>query len=192
MLIRVILPGLLLGILVGHAVSERDEYFRSMNPENWIDSLRENWLGVALKISVGLLAGVVLAYSFPVLDAAVTQSIGETVGDENFHVATRESFFFGWILLMIPAVVLEEWVTRRILIDELVRMGVPLFLTVVCSASLFSVLHLSLPGYFLPSLISIFFAGVYFSSIYVYLGFAPVVFAHLAYNLWPFVVGSLP
>lgn len=178
-----------MGTIIGYVTSEKPKYYKAINPKHWVEELkRQENRAIEKKIFTGIAIGIITIILITQVEQMTAVNIGKAVSPDNVHTNIQDRSMRLWVALIIPAVLVEEWIFRKVLIDELkTRLGnkiVPILL----SASLFTVVHLSNKGYLLPSLIPIFVGGLIYSLVYLRYSYGVVTITHLTYNLFPVIL----
>lgn len=188
-ILRVVVPGIIIGAIIGEVTVRKQGYYQAVDPRHWFDELKkqEN-RAIEFKILTGIALGIITLIIVTEVEQIVTVNVGQTVSPNNVHSNMQEQSMPLWILLIIPAVIVEEWVFRKVLIDELREKLGTWIVPVLVSSGLFTLLHLSNKGYLLPSLLPIFIGGLIYSLVYLRYGYGTVTITHLTYNLFPVIL----
>ena len=192
-IIRIIVPGIILGIFVGRLIFERPSYIELIKPKNWIKKASQlkgkDWVKL---IFFSLLFGILSYVIIGQLQSLIVPTLGETItpGDNIFYKMASL-----WIPLLFISItilpIFEEWIFRGIILEEISKRSKSKYLGLIISAGLFAILHLTNPGTQLPSLIIYFVGGLILGSTYIVGGLKMAVFTHIFYNISPFVIPIL-
>jgi membrane protease YdiL (CAAX protease family) len=184
-IVRIIGGGVAAGALAGRLMVENPAHLERLRPDYW----RRTAAGMSQR-DWARLAG--WSACILVLCLVATAGVGALLESLRIEVMRPEEDLLGkigrrlwWCLLAITIglPVLEEWVFRGMLIDEMVRMGVSRTEAVVISALAFAVFHIFNPGAE-PGIVPLIFpAGVLLGICYLKTGLAGSTLAHVSYNL---------
>jgi membrane protease YdiL (CAAX protease family) len=188
-LLRVLVPGIALGLVLGWVVSRRQVHLRRMRPSSWIRRARlmgaREWAElIALSITVALVS------------LLISLKIGEAMLSAGIEMYSPEEFPFvglmNYPVIMLLAVnllpVFEEWIFRGIVIDELRRSTGSTALAVTASTLSFAVFHLTNPGTYIWYAIPLIPCGILLSLLYLRVGLGGAILAHSAYNTLLFLL----
>ncbi|MDI6883851.1 MAG: CPBP family intramembrane metalloprotease [Hadesarchaea archaeon] len=190
-LARVIIAGVLLGLVVGKLVVRRPFHLQRLRPRFWRAAMRRmrrrHWVRL-LTIALWVTAASLV----------VSMVIGMLIPPEQM-LNPRENPFtviqqdYPWLLLVAVNVlpIFEEWVFRGIIIDEFVRWRKSKFWAVIVSAIIFAVFHLSNPGTYLAYTLPLIPAGLLLGVCYLKTGLGGAIIAHNSYNTFLVVIGVL-
>lgn len=192
-IVRIIVPGIVLGVLIGRIIFEKPRYIKLIQPKNWIDKAsklkKKDWIKlIFFSLLFGLLSNIIIGQ----LQNIIIPIFGEVItpGENIFYEMAKL-----WIpLLFITITILpifEEWIFRGIILEEISQKSKSKILGVIVSAGLFSLLHLTNPGTQPPSLIIYFVGGIILGSTYIVGGLKMAVFTHIFYNVSPFILPIL-
>lgn len=187
--VRIFIPGLVLGIVVGKLLVERPSYLELMNPEFWSyeakRASKKKWIQI-----------LILSGAFGVLSYYATLGIREiavnAIGPDPF--LSEENVFtgiasFSPTLLIISVTVLpimEEWIFRGVILEEISRLAKSKGAGLLFSSLLFAIFHLFNPGTYLAAIFPYFVGGLILGISYLLGGLSVAVFSHVLYNLLPF------
>lgn len=182
-ILKIVLAGSLLGYVVGVLIVKRPYYINRVRPKFW--------MRIAKKMDIKDWAKLIGASSFFIILAyfVITYS-GDFIG-RFWALYSPEEYVFSQIeaasplLLMITATlipVIEEWVFRGILQEEISRRLRSRAAGLVISAFVFALFHLSNPGTYPAAVFPLFLGGLIFGICYMYAGLAGSILSHSAYN----------
>ena len=192
-ILKIVLAGVLLGYVVGILIVKRPYYINRVRPKFW--------MRIAKKMDIKDWAKLIGVSSFFIILAyfVITYS-GDFIG-RFWALYSPEEYVFSQIeaasplLLMITATlipVIEEWVFRGILQEEISRRLRSRATGLVLSAFIFALFHLSNPGTYPAAVFPLFLGGLMFGICYMYVGLAGAILSHSAYNfilVLPVVLG---
>jgi len=183
-LLRILVAGLVLGLVVGKLVVLRPHYLERMRPRYWIPRARSMrrkewvrlisialWFTVATLV-VAIIAGVVLS------EAGV-----ELYSEEEYPFTALEEQYPLLLLAVVNVLpIFEEWIFRGILLEEVARRARSKWLGVGISTLVFAAFHLSNPGTYPAVMIPLIGAGLLLGACYLISGLAGAIITHNAYN----------
>lgn len=178
---RVVVTGVILGVVIGKIVVDRPRYLEMLRPRSWLPRIRKiggkDWLRFAAII--GIFAA--MAY-FVVIDVEVI--IYKTTGWQFVgpgYVFPKLPFL---LLIVIVTVlpVFEEWIFRGILLEEISRKSRSRLIGLVSSSLIFGLFHLTNPGMLLASVIPMTVAGLILGSCYLLGGLGVAILSHSLCN----------
>ena len=182
--IRVLVAGLVLGLIVGKLVIQRPYQVERLRPRHWRKVARKMGCNQWLRL-------VVIALAVAAASLILSTVVGMALQQAEVQVVSPEEYPFTSIardqpLLVLAAVnilpIFEEWVFRGVIIDEIVRRRKSRLFAVVVSAVLFAAFHLSNPGTYPAIIISMLPASLLLGACYLYTGLGGAILAHNAYN----------
>ena len=182
-ILKIVLAGSLLGYAVGMLIVKRPYYINRVRPKFW--------MRIAKKMDIKDWAKLIGASSFFIILAyfVITYS-GDFIG-RFWTLYSPEEYVFSQIetasplLLLIMATlipVIEEWVFRGIIQEELSRHLRSRAAGLVLTAVIFALFHLSNPGTYPAAVLPLFLGGLMFGICYMYVGLAGSILSHSAYN----------
>lgn len=189
-IVRILVPGIILGVLIGRIILEKPKYIELIKPKNWINKAsklkKEDWIKLILfSLLFGILSNIIIGQ----LQNIIIPTFGEVItpGENVFYEMAKL-----WIPLLVLTItilpIFEEWIFRGIILEEVSQKSKSKILGVVVSAGLFAILHLTNPGTQLPSLIIYFIGGAILGATYIVGGLKMAVFTHIFYNVSPFIL----
>jgi len=183
-IIRILVPGILLGLVVGKLVVSRPYYLRRVLPRFWIPIARRmhrrKWCRV---ISIGLAFAIASLFLATIIGGALQRAGAELVSEEEYPFYAIQKTYPMLLLVIVNVVpIFEEWIFRGILLEEIARRSRSKWLGIVCSALIFAVLHLANPGTYPAIIIPMFGAGLLLGACYLLSGLGGAIIAHNAYN----------
>ena len=192
-LARVLVVGTLLGVFVGRVVARRPFHIERLRPRYWRAVMRRmKWKDWVRLICVGVVAGAV--------SIVISEEIGLLLRQANVQVYSPSEYPITSIPIEHPEVsplflvlvnvlpILEEWIFRGILIDEIVRWRHSKLLAVGLSTIIFAVFHLSNPGTYLAFVLPLIPGALLLGVCYIYTGLGGAILAHNLYNTYIFLV----
>ena len=181
-ILKIVLAGSLLGYVVGTLIVKRPYYINRVRPKFW--------MRIAKKMDIKDWAKLIGASSFfIILTYFVITYSGDFIG--RFWALYSQEYIFSQIeaasplLLLITATlipVIEEWVFRGILQEELSRRLRSRAAGLVLTAAIFALFHLSNPGTYPAAVLPLFLGGLMFGICYMFTGLAGAILTHAAYN----------
>ena len=183
-ILKIAIAGGVLGFVVGKLIVQRPYYLERLHPKFWMriakKMKREDWLKLlAISLTLTLICFYLIGY--------LSIAMERLWGPEALY--SSEEYIFAKIpdvaLLVIATTVpiLEEWVFRGILQEEISRRLRSRLFGIILSALLFAFFHLSNPGTYLAATFPLFFGGVLFGVCYLRAGLAGAMICHSTYNL---------
>jgi len=192
-ILKIVLAGGLLGYVVGVLIVQRPYYLNRVRPKFW--------MRIAKKMKVRDWAMLISAlYVFTVLTYFVITYSSDFIG-RFWALYSSEEYVFSQIetasplllLIMVTLIpVIEEWVFRGILQEEISRRLRSRAAGLVVAAFVFALFHLSNPGTYPAAVLPLFFGGLMFGICYMRIGLASAILCHSAYNfilVLPLVLG---
>ena len=192
-LARVLVAGVVLGVIVGRFVLRSPYQLERLRPRHWRAAMRKMKRRQWVKLfTVALFVTAASLVFSTVIGSILQQSNIQVVSPEEYPFTSIER---DYPLLVLAAVnilpIFEEWVFRGVIIDEVIRWRKSKLLAVVVSALLFAVFHLSNPGTYPALVVSMLPASLLLGVCYLYTGLGGAIVAHNAYNTFLVVVGAL-
>jgi len=184
-IVRVVGGGVVAGILAGRLLAENPAHLERLRPDYWRRTAtgmgRRDWARLAgWSVCVLVLCIIATAGVGALLESLRIEVMRP---EEDLLGKIGERWWWGLLAIAIGLPVLEEWVFRGMLIDEIVRAGVSRAEAVVISALAFAVFHIFNPGAG-PGIVPLIFpAGVLLGVCYLKTGLAGSTLAHVSYNL---------
>lgn len=189
-LARVLIPGILLGLLVGRLLVRRPFHLNRLRPRFWRAAMRKmrrrHWvrlITIALWVTAAsiVVTGVV---------GTLFQQANLDPGENPFATLERD---YPWLVLVAVNVlpIFEEWIFRGIIIDEMVRWRRSKLLAVIVSTLIFAGFHLSNPGTYPAYALLLIPAGLLLGACYLKTGLGGAIIAHNSYNTFLVIIGVL-
>ncbi len=192
-ILRVVVSGLVLGVVVGKLIADRPEHLKRLLPKQWIAATR----GMKRKQWVRLIdAGLLVMAAALVITMTVTNLLTQA----NVPLYNPEEFVFESIQREFPLLLLilvnvlpifEEWVFRGIIIDEVMRWKGSKVLAIGLSSVIFAMFHLSNPGTYIAYALVLLPSSVLLGLCYMKVGLGGAILAHNAYNSFLVIVPLL-
>ena len=183
-LARILVAGVVLGLVVGKLVVLRPSYLERIRLRRWLPVARRmrrrEWVR---------LISIVLAFTAATLVMATI--VGEVLRGAGVELYSREEYPFivlqeQYPLLLLVVVnvlpIFEEWIFRGILLEEVARRTRSKWIGVMVSTLIFAAFHLSNPGTYPAFAIPLLGAGALLGACYLVSGLAGAILVHNAYN----------
>ncbi len=188
-LARIILPGIILGYVIGTIVKEKPFYLQSINPKNWISDIkrasRNKWIRT---ISISIIIGLLSIFIQLELGRVIIHFLGPLLKEKNIFLDIA-SFSVPIFLISITVLpILEEWIFRGIILEEISNYFQSKKMGLFLSSLLFALFHLSNPGTLPAAVITYFIGGTMLGIGYLVGGLSVAILAHILYNLLPFLL----
>ncbi len=183
-ILRIIVAGVILGVVIGRLVARRPSHLGRLRPRYWRAVMRKmkrrHWvrlLTVALWVTA---ASIVMSF---VIGTLLQQAQVQTYSPEEYPFTVIEKDY-PWLLLIAVNVlpIFEEWIFRGVMVDELMRWRRSKLLAVVVSTLVFAGFHLSNPGTYPAFVLPLIPAGLLLGACYLKTGLGGAIIAHNAYN----------
>ncbi|MDI6642994.1 MAG: CPBP family intramembrane metalloprotease [Candidatus Hodarchaeaceae archaeon] len=192
-MLRVILAGLVLGLLIGKLVARRPFHIDRLRPRFWRAAMRRmkrrHWVRL-LTVALWVTAASIIISG--VVGTLLQQAQVQTYSPEEYPFTAIERDYPWLVLIAVNALpIFEEWIFRGVMIDELVRWRGSKLLAVLVSALVFAAFHLSNPGTYLPFVLPLIPAGLLLGVCYLKTGLGGAVIAHNSYNTFLVIIGVL-
>jgi len=182
-ILKIVLAGVLLGYVVGILIIQRPYYLNRVRPKFW--------MRIAKKMCIRDWVMLICAtFVFGVLTYFLISFSGDLIS-RTWALYSSEEYVFSQIeaasplLLMITAIlipVIEEWVFRGILQEEISRRMRSRAAGLVLTAAIFALFHLSNPGTYPAAVLPLFLGGLTFGICYIDIGLAGAIASHSACN----------
>ncbi len=183
-LARILVAGLVLGLVVGKLVVLRPHYLERIRPRSWVPRMRSmrrrEWVRLitialwftAATLIVATIVGVVLSRAGVVM-----------YSEEEYPFTVLEKQYPLLLLVMVNVLpIFEEWIFRGIILEEVARRTRSKWLGVGVSTLVFAAFHLSNPGTYPAFAIPLLGAGLLLGACYLVSGLAGAIITHSAYN----------
>ncbi len=183
-LVRILLAGVLLGLIVGKLVVLRPSYLERIRPRYWLPITRR----MRKRESIRLIS---IALAFTAAALIVATIVGNILHGAGLELYSMEEYPFivlqeqyPLLLLIVVNVlpIFEEWIFRGILLEEVARRTRSKWIGVLVSAFIFAAFHLSNPGTYPAFAIPLVGAGLLLGICYLVSGLAGAIITHNAYN----------
>lgn len=183
-LFRILVAGLVLGLVVGKLVVLRPHYLERIRPRYWVPRARsmrrKEWVRL---ISIALwftAAALVVAITIGVV---LSEAGVELYSEEEYPFTTLEKQYPLLLLVAVNVLpIFEEWIFRGILLEEVARRARSKWIGVGVSSIIFAAFHLSNPGTYPAVAIPLLGAGLLLGACYLVSGLAGAIITHNAYN----------
>lgn len=189
LIFRTIIPGIVLGTLLGYIINRRPEYIEMWDPRNW--ELDFNPKKVMVVGAACMVVVIALFVSEVFISRGIEQAGHKTLEEQNYatNMADFSVLFFFVAITVIP--IFEEWIFRGVFLEEIHRRiggKIGKWVAVVATAIGFGIAHLLNPGVLVFGFIPFTAAGVVYGIVYVYAGLKAAIFTHIGSNLFPFIL----
>lgn len=193
-LIRIVLPGVVTGVLIGKLVIEKPQYLDPLNPKKWASKAKETTKREAAKIAIiSIVLGIISYFAVIFAEEIAMNLTGPNPFISEDNVFTEISNFFYPLLIvsitLIP--IFEEWLFRGIILTEIRERTNSKILALLLSSVLFASFHLFNPGTHLLALIPYTMGGIFMGTSYLLGGLTAATSTHIIYNLMPFLLTIL-
>jgi membrane protease YdiL (CAAX protease family) len=181
-ILKIVLAGSLLGYVVGTLIVKRPYYINRVRPKFWMRIAKKmdikDWVMlICASFVFTVLTYFVFMYSADFISRTWTLYSQEYV---FLQIETASPLLLLIMATLIP--VIEEWVFRGILQDEISRRLRSRAAGLVLTAAIFALFHLSNPGTYPAAVFPLFLGGLMFGICYMFTGLAGSILSHSAYN----------
>lgn len=182
--LRILVAGLVLGLVVGKLVVLRPHYLERMRPRYWIPRARsmrrKEWVRL---ISIALWFTVATLFVAIIAGVVLSEAGVELYSEEEYPFTALEEQYPLLLLVVVNVLpIFEEWIFRGILLEEVARRARSKWLGVGISTLVFAAFHLSNPGTYPAVMIPLIGAGFLLGACYLISGLAGAIITHNAYN----------
>lgn len=183
-LAKILLTGIVLGLVVGKLVVLRPHYLERIRPRHWLPIARR----MRKQESIRLIS-IALAFTAAALVVAII--VGNILHGAGLELYSEEEYPFTALQQQYPLLLLvvvnllpifEEWIFRGILLEEAARRTRSKWIGVAVSTLIFAIFHLSNPGTYPAFVIPLLGAGLLLGICYLVSGLAGAIITHNAYN----------
>lgn len=180
---------MILGLVLGKLLSENPYYFNLLNPKLWIDrSERTSKIQLLRIVSLSIFFGGLIFLAGLGVGEIVVRLWGPLVASENVF-SKIGNFSLPLLIISVTLLpILEEWIFRGIILEEISRKSQSKWIGLVSSSLIFAAFHLSNPGTYLAALIPYFIGGLIIGGSYILGGLAVAALCHIISNLIPFLI----
>lgn len=188
-IVRISLAGAILGLIIGKIIVEKPRYLIILHPRYWISSAkrtsRERWIQI---ISIGIIFAGLITIIGGVVSEFVTSYFGPAMTEENIftHIAGVSVILLYASIIILP--IFEEWIFRRILLEEITQWKNSRWWGLILSSIIFALFHLSNPGTLPVAAIPLIIGGLILGGCYLVGGLAAAILAHILYNVFPSIL----
>ncbi len=188
-IIRIIIPGAILGIIVGRILAKKPHYLQLIKPKIWKKKAKKANRAQWIKLfSLSIIFGISTYFIEIEVGKYIISLFGPLLSEENIFT-TIAGVSLPLLLASITILpILEEWIFRGVLLEEISRKSQSKWVGLLGSAGLFALFHLSNPGTYPAATISYFIGGILIGGGYLAGGLGVAVLAHILYNLMPFIL----
>lgn len=183
-LARILVAGVVLGLVVGKLVGLRPHYLERIRPRSWVPRARsmrrKEW---AKLITIALCFTAATLVMSIIVGMVLSEAGVELYSEEEYPFTVLEKQYPLLLLVMVNVVaIFEEWIFRGILLEEIALRTRSKWLGLVVSTLIFATFHLSNPGTYLAFPIPLIGAGFLLGACYLVSGLAGAIITHNAYN----------
>ena len=183
-LLRILVGGVVLGLVVGKLVVPRPQYLERIRPRYWVPQARsmrrDEWVRL-ITIALWFTAATLIVAG--IVGMVLSGAGVEMYSEEEYPFTTLEKQYPLLLLVVINVLpIFEEWIFRGILLEEVVRRTRSKWLGVGVSTLIFAAFHLSNPGTYPAFAIPLIGAGLLLGACYLVSGLAGAIITHNAYN----------
>lgn len=183
-LARILVAGAVLGLVVGKLVADKPYYLERIRPRSWLQIARKMRKRDWFKLISIALAFTVASFLLATIIGIMLSEVGvQLYSEEEYTFTVLEKTSPILLLLTVNILpILEEWIFRGILLEEIAHRSHSRWLGVALSAVVFALFHLSNPGTYPAFAVPLIGAGILLGACYLYSGLAGAIIAHNAYN----------
>ena len=183
-LARVLVTGIVLGLVVGKLVVMRPRYFERIRPRTWLPSLRRMGRGEWFRLIAVALAFTAASLVSIAIINGVLQGAGVPLYSAEEYPFTAIQKEYPLLLLLVVNVlpIFEEWIFRGILLEEIALRSRSKLAGVLLSSLIFAAFHLSNPGTYPAFAVPLVGAGLLLGACYLLSGLMGAIITHNAYN----------
>jgi len=183
-LLRILVAGLVLGLVVGKLVVLRPHYLEQIRPRFWVPQVRnmrrKEWVRL---ISIALWFTAATLIVAGIVGAVLSEAGVELYSEEEYPFTALEKQYPLLLLVVVNVLpIFEEWIFRGILLEEVARRARSKWIGVGISTLIFAAFHLSNPGTYPAVTIPLIGAGLLLGACYLISGLAGAIITHNAYN----------
>lgn len=187
-LARILIAGVILGLVIGKLVARRPYYFRRLHPRFWLNAAKKMRARDWLKLSIITGYFAVLAF-FLILDITMLMPAGWLYSQEEYIFVKLAEISLPLLFITVTVLpIFEEWIFRGILLEEAARRTRSRLAGLVISALIFAAFHLSNPGMYPASIIPMTIGGLILGTCYLLGGLASAIVCHSLYNAMLIVI----
>ncbi|MEW6592503.1 MAG: CPBP family intramembrane glutamic endopeptidase [Candidatus Hadarchaeota archaeon] len=192
-IIRILVPGILLGVFVGMVVASRPFHLERLRPRFWLRATRRmkrrHWV-VLITVALWVAAASLVVTN---LVSNYFYQVGAPLVNPAEYPFTQIQQDYPWLVLIAANIlpVFEEWVFRGILIDEFIRRGRSKASAVFFSSILFAAFHLSNPGTYISFALTLIPSSILLGITYLKVGLGGALLAHNSYNSFLVIVDAV-
>lgn len=187
-LARIIVPGIILGFLIGKLVGEKPAYLKLINPSTWISEAKrattKRWIRV---FTLSIIIGIAMFFVQLKIGNIVIRLFGPLLAEENIFTQIARFSLPVFVISVTVLPILEEWIFRGVILEEIYQFSQSKKTALLSSSLIFAIFHLSNPGTLPPAVITYFIGGLIIGGGYLVGGFSVAVFSHVLYNVIPFL-----
>jgi len=183
-LLRILVAGLVLGLVIGKLVVLRPHYLERIRPRYWVPRARsmrrKEWVRL-ITIALWFTAATLIVAS--IVGVALSEAGVELYSEEEYPFTALEEQYPLLLLVVVNVLpIFEEWIFRGILLEEVARRSRSKWIGVGISTLVFAAFHLSNPGTYPAVVIPLIGAGLLLGACYLMSGLAGAIITHNAYN----------
>jgi len=182
-LLRILVGGVVLGLVVGKLVVPRPQYLERIRPRYWVPQARsmrrDEWVRL-ITIALWFTAATLIVAG--IVGMVLSGAGVEMYSEEEYPFTTLEQYPLLLLVVVNVLPIFEEWIFRSILLEEVARRTHSKWLGVGVSSLIFAAFHLSNPGTYPAFAIPLLGAGLLLGACYLVSGLAGAIITHNAYN----------
>jgi membrane protease YdiL (CAAX protease family) len=187
-LARVLIAGVILGLVIGKLITRRPYYLRRLHPRFWLNAAKKMRARDWVKLSIITSYFAVLAF-FLIIDITILMPAGWLYSQEEYIFVKLAEISLPLLFITVTVLpIFEEWIFRGILLEEAARRTRSRLAGLVISALIFAAFHLSNPGMYPASIIPMTVGGLILGTCYLLGGLASAIVCHSLYNAMLIVI----
>jgi len=183
-IIRILVPGITLGILMGEFLARKPQYFRSLDPRLWVNRIKEASGSEFIRnTSLTVIFGGVMFFTSLFVSQYVSDIWGPTIAKDNVFADIEGTSFLLFAVSISFLPILEEWLFRGVILEEIARRSNSKWIGLFLSSLIFAAFHLTNPGTNLAAIIPYSVGGLVLGISYLVGGLSVAIGCHVMYNL---------
>lgn len=183
-ILRIIIPGIMLGWVLGEVLNRRSYYLGVVDPRTWeIDPSKTTAKRLAI-CSLFIVGGL---YLESIAGMIVIETGGEVMAESNYATQTMDFSITIFILAIVLLPIFEEFGFRHVLLNEIKRRSNK-WVGLLGSSFFFAAAHMTNPGVFLGALPVFFVGGLFYGLTYMLYSLRWAIYVHIGANLFPYLV----
>lgn len=176
-------------MVIGKILTENPRYFTALNPKVWFKeakkATKKKWIRIS---TLSIIFGVLTFFIGLEVGGIVVSLWGPLLSTENIFVEIATFSLPVLIISVTVLPILEEWVFRKIILEEIAQLSNSRWIGLLLSSFLFAIFHISNPGTYPVAIIPYFVGGMLIGGSYLLGGLAVATSCHIIYNLLPFLL----